>query len=345
MTDVTIPALGVAMAEATIVGWLIEVGDDVTQGQPVLEIETDKLVTEIESPVSGVIHELLAHPDEIVEVGGIVARIAHGENLESGQGLSGDEESALQPSPKMAIATQPPDQRSERPVEASAGSERKHRQPHRLPPRIRFAERTGIRPNVALHRAPSVPSTGSTRDWVLAFEVPADGALARLDAARRSGDLASTFTDVIISAVARSLAETLPEQEHTIQLGVTTDVGLVTTAIPRAHTLLLVELADARSRSVELAWAGVPASASAGTLTVTVVNVGKDGPWECLPPTVEGTVISIGVGSVTERVVAAGEGFSRRRMMKFTIRADADAVHPARLKSFVASLKERIVQR
>lgn len=342
--EVTIPALGVAMTEATIVCWLVEVGDEVTQGQPLLEIETDKVVAPVESPVSGVVHELLADPDEIVEVGAVVALIAGGERTEPSVKPSEQQQSLAPPSPKTVIVDQLPAQQTDQPVDVLTPAQLEHRQPHRIPPRVRFNERTGIRP-VTADRTTATPATGSTRDWVLAFEVPADGALGRLDAARRSGELATTFTDVIISAVARGMAETSPEQEHTIQLGVATDVGLVTTAIPGAHALLLGELAEVRSRSVDFAWAGVPVSALAGTLTVTVVNFGKGGPWECLPPMAEGTAISIGVGSVTERVVVLNEGFARKRMMRFSIRADADAVHPARLKSFVESLKERIVQR
>lgn len=74
--SVTLPELGESVAEGTVTRWLKNVGDSVAQDEPLVEIATDKVDTEIPSPVSGVIVEICAWEDDTVEIGGLLARIA-----------------------------------------------------------------------------------------------------------------------------------------------------------------------------------------------------------------------------------------------------------------------------
>jgi pyruvate/2-oxoglutarate dehydrogenase complex dihydrolipoamide acyltransferase (E2) component len=74
--DVTMPQMGVSVAEGTIVAWRVEVGDRVQAEQTVCEISTDKIDTEVPSPVGGVVAEILVAVEETVEVGVVLARIA-----------------------------------------------------------------------------------------------------------------------------------------------------------------------------------------------------------------------------------------------------------------------------
>src|SRR6478752_571657 len=77
-TSVVLPALGESVTEGTVTRWLKKVGDTVEADEGLLEISTDKVDTEIPSPVSGVIEEILVQEDETVEVGAVLAKIGEG---------------------------------------------------------------------------------------------------------------------------------------------------------------------------------------------------------------------------------------------------------------------------
>ncbi|MCX5159718.1 2-oxoglutarate dehydrogenase, E2 component, dihydrolipoamide succinyltransferase [Streptomyces sp. NBC_00264] len=74
-TDVTLPALGESVTEGTVTRWLKEVGEEVTEDEPLLEVSTDKVDTEIPAPVSGVLLEIVVAEDETAEVGAKLAVI------------------------------------------------------------------------------------------------------------------------------------------------------------------------------------------------------------------------------------------------------------------------------
>jgi pyruvate/2-oxoglutarate dehydrogenase complex dihydrolipoamide acyltransferase (E2) component len=78
-TDVVMPQLGVSVVEGTVVKWLVAVGDEVAADDPLCEIDTDKIVTEIPSPETGTLAEILVNEGETVEVGTTLARIALGQ--------------------------------------------------------------------------------------------------------------------------------------------------------------------------------------------------------------------------------------------------------------------------
>ena len=73
--DVTMPELGESVTEGTITQWLKKVGDEVEVDEPLLEVSTDKVDTEIPSPVAGTLVEILAEEDDTVDVGEVIARI------------------------------------------------------------------------------------------------------------------------------------------------------------------------------------------------------------------------------------------------------------------------------
>jgi 2-oxoglutarate dehydrogenase E2 component (dihydrolipoamide succinyltransferase) len=77
-TPVTMPALGESVTEGTVTRWLKAVGDSVEVDEPLLEVSTDKVDTEIPSPVAGTVLEITAGEDETVEVGGQLAVIGSG---------------------------------------------------------------------------------------------------------------------------------------------------------------------------------------------------------------------------------------------------------------------------
>jgi pyruvate dehydrogenase E2 component (dihydrolipoamide acetyltransferase) len=76
--SVSLPALGESVTEGTVTRWLKKVGDRVEIDEPLLEVSTDKVDTEIPSPVAGVIEAILVQEDETVEVGTALVTIGDG---------------------------------------------------------------------------------------------------------------------------------------------------------------------------------------------------------------------------------------------------------------------------
>ena len=91
-TDVEMPELGESVTEGTITQWLKEVGDTVEVDEPLLEVSTDKVDTEIPSPVAGTLVEVLAEVDDTVDVGAVIARIGDADAAGSDDADSDDED-------------------------------------------------------------------------------------------------------------------------------------------------------------------------------------------------------------------------------------------------------------
>ncbi|TDD91511.1 2-oxoglutarate dehydrogenase, E2 component, dihydrolipoamide succinyltransferase [Saccharopolyspora karakumensis] len=100
-TDVTMPALGESVAEGTITRWLKQIGESVEVDEPLLEVSTDKVDTEIPSPVAGTLLEISAGEDDTVEVGAKLAVIG-------AAGAAAPAASAPEPAPEPPAAPAAP---------------------------------------------------------------------------------------------------------------------------------------------------------------------------------------------------------------------------------------------
>ena len=97
-TDVTIPALGESITEATVGEWLKAPGDAVAVDEPIVSLETDKVAVEVPSPVAGTMGDQLAKVGDTVNVGAVIARI------ESGAGAPAK---AAAPTPAVVMDAKP----------------------------------------------------------------------------------------------------------------------------------------------------------------------------------------------------------------------------------------------
>jgi pyruvate/2-oxoglutarate dehydrogenase complex dihydrolipoamide acyltransferase (E2) component len=102
LVDVTMPQMGVSVAEGTVVAWRVEVGDRIGADETICEISTDKIDTEVPAPVSGVVAEIVVPVEATVSVGAVLARIAAGE-------ANGSEASAGA-APGPTVTPEPPPQ-------------------------------------------------------------------------------------------------------------------------------------------------------------------------------------------------------------------------------------------
>jgi len=108
--EVNLPALGESVTEGTVTRWLKQVGDTVAVDEPLVEISTDKVDTEIPSPVAGVIEEILVAEDETVEVGAPLVRIGDGSGAaaETSPAAEPAAPAAPEPAPAAAAEAAPP---------------------------------------------------------------------------------------------------------------------------------------------------------------------------------------------------------------------------------------------
>jgi pyruvate/2-oxoglutarate dehydrogenase complex dihydrolipoamide acyltransferase (E2) component len=102
LVDVTMPQMGVSVAEGTIIAWRVAVGEPIEAEQTLLEISTDKIDSEVPAPVSGTLAEILVEPDQTVDVGTVLGRIATA--ADSGQ-IATTPDSAPAPAAPVASPT------------------------------------------------------------------------------------------------------------------------------------------------------------------------------------------------------------------------------------------------
>src|SRR6266699_575533 len=105
MTDVVMPQMGESIVEGTLTKWLKKTGDAVERDEPLFEISTDKVDTEIPSPAAGVLAEMLVQEGQTVGVNAVVARINDG-----GEAAASAPAAAPSPAPQPAVTqkTEPP---------------------------------------------------------------------------------------------------------------------------------------------------------------------------------------------------------------------------------------------
>ncbi|GHD27386.1 dihydrolipoamide acetyltransferase component of pyruvate dehydrogenase complex [Nocardiopsis kunsanensis] len=128
-TSVSMPDLGESVTEGTVTQWLKNVGDTVEVDEPLLEVSTDKVDTEIPSPVAGVLNKILVDEDETVDIGAEIAVIGgEGEETDAPAAESGAEpEQASEPEqsaePEPAQEQEPEPASEPEPEPASSSSE------------------------------------------------------------------------------------------------------------------------------------------------------------------------------------------------------------------------------
>ena len=75
IVDIVMPKMGESITEGTILEWRKKVGDSIAMDEIILEIGTDKVDSEIPSPTAGVLVEIIGQPNDVMEVGAIIAKV------------------------------------------------------------------------------------------------------------------------------------------------------------------------------------------------------------------------------------------------------------------------------
>jgi 2-oxoglutarate dehydrogenase E2 component (dihydrolipoamide succinyltransferase) len=164
-TPVTMPALGESVTEGVVTRWLKQVGDHVDVDEPLLEVSTDKVDTEIPSPVAGTLLEITAGEDETVEVGGQLALIGGGSGASGGSAPSQStaapkqEEAPKEEAPKHEAPKQEAPKQEEQPSGGSPWREPEQRQPAASAPsgtQVQAADTNGASPDGDANGSPYV---------------------------------------------------------------------------------------------------------------------------------------------------------------------------------------------
>ncbi len=115
MSDVVMPQMGESIVEGTITKWMKQVGEKVERDEPLFEISTDKVDTEVPSPVAGVLQKIFVEEGQTVEINTLVARI--------GDGVGGGEEAASPAKAESAPAeSEPPPAKETAPAADAAAT-------------------------------------------------------------------------------------------------------------------------------------------------------------------------------------------------------------------------------
>src|SRR6188472_4534751 len=100
MADVTLPQLGETVTEGTITRWFKNIGDTVAADEPLFEVSTDKVDTEVPSPVAGTLTEIRVPEGDTVPVGAVIAVVGAGDEAPAAA-------PAPEPAPQQAAAAVP----------------------------------------------------------------------------------------------------------------------------------------------------------------------------------------------------------------------------------------------
>ena len=128
--SVQMPALGESVTEGTVTRWLKQEGDTVEVDEPLLEVSTDKVDTEIPSPTAGVLSKIVAKEDDVVEVGGELGVISDAGEAPAPATAPAPEAAAPAPAAEAPAPAPAPAPAAQAPAPAPGGRARPGRPGH-----------------------------------------------------------------------------------------------------------------------------------------------------------------------------------------------------------------------
>jgi 2-oxoglutarate dehydrogenase E2 component (dihydrolipoamide succinyltransferase) len=207
-TSVVLPALGESVTEGTVTRWLKQVGDTVQEDEGLLEISTDKVDTEIPSPVSGVLEEILVQEDETVEVGAVLAKIGDGSDAGEPVAQQADApESGAEPAPAEPAAESEPEPEPEAAAEPEAARE------PAAEPETPAAAAGGRGKDVVLPELGESVTEGTVTRWLknVGDQVEADEPLLEISTDKVDTEIPAPFSGTLL--------EILVAEDETVAVG------------------------------------------------------------------------------------------------------------------------------
>jgi pyruvate dehydrogenase E2 component (dihydrolipoamide acetyltransferase) len=363
--EVRLPQAGMGMTDGTVLDWLKQVGDEVTKGECLAEVEAAKTTLEIEAPCDGVLARIVTPAGTLVPVREVMAVIALPGEAAGEGGVAGTAQAPAGPPVSAATAApQTPAAAAVPVVPAARRLAREHG--------IDLAGLTGSGPggriteaDVRSHldaAAVAVPLTGTrgliARRMVASLRDSAQFTLTRLadvtDLARLydSGALPDgvSYTDVLGYAAVKSLAEhpalnarvvgdqIRPAVRVHLGIGIDTGGALIVGVLADADAATLAELSARRRALTERVRAGHADVAELQGSTFTVTNLGSAGIDAFTPIINPPEVAILGTGRITDHPVPDGGGVAWRKALTLSLTVDHRAVDGAPAARFLATL-------
>jgi pyruvate dehydrogenase E2 component (dihydrolipoamide acetyltransferase) len=369
-SDVIMPALGMAQETGKVVRWLKAEGETVAKGEPLLEVETDKVTVELESPADGILAGISAAEGADVPVGETIAFVlAVGETV--------PEPVAAVPSEVATVVPRP--SRSEADVQAPAGGRRRSLA---SPKARRIAAERGVDlaalagsgpggavvaadldGSAAASNGVTVPAIWrlmakrTTQSWqsvphfYLRREVDASRLQSWRAAARaRPGQERASHTDLLVRLVAEALRRhprvnsswsdgaVVRSERINVGIAVAVDDGLV---VPVVHDADRLSLADTVARRIELvdaARAGRlrPEDVTGGTFTISNLGIYGVDSFDAIVNAPQAAILA--VGRVADRVIPVDGQPAVRPVLQLSVSFDHRVVDGARGAEFVETL-------
>ncbi|MGN6337154.1 2-oxoglutarate dehydrogenase, E2 component, dihydrolipoamide succinyltransferase [Mycobacterium sp.] len=217
--SVQMPALGESVTEGTVTRWLKQEGDTVELDEPLVEVSTDKVDTEIPSPAAGVLTKIVAQEDDTVEVGGELAVI--GDGSESG-GAGGDSQPAAQ-------APSEPEPQAQAAVPAQAESQPEPEpqpEPQAQPEAAPAQQSSGSATPVLMPELGESVTEGTVTRWLkkVGDSVQVDDALVEVSTDKVDTEIPSPVAGVLVSITAEEDA-TVPVGGELARIGAGSDAA------------------------------------------------------------------------------------------------------------------------
>src|SRR5665648_31836 len=255
MSDsVQMPALGESVTEGTVTRWLKQVGDPVAVDEPLLEVSTDKVDTEIPSPVAGTLLEILVAEDETVAVGVPLARIGSADEIGAGDGGEDGAQAEAQPEPEAAAEPEPePEAAAEPGPEAAAEPE-----PEQAEPEPEAAAEPADAETTEAEPAAAEPADAEPAEAQAAEVQPSGGATEDV----RMPALGESVTEGTVTRWLKQVGDTVAVDEPLLEIS--TDKVDTEVPSPVAGTILELVVAEDETVAVGTVLARIGSGADAG---------------------------------------------------------------------------------
>lgn len=310
--EVWLPKIGMAMQDAVIVSWLKKEGDAVAADEPLLEIETEKVVETINSPASGVLKQVIFPEGSTVDVGTVLAwiEVKAGEPTAAGA-------IPLEPTKIQQVKTEP--------LVEDATPQKTDTEP-RLGKKLPVSR---MRQTIARRM---VESLATAAQLTLNTEVDVTDMVEKRD--KNYKDKGITYTDILVYLVAR-IIEQYPmlnarldgdqaEIAEAVHIGVAVALpeGLIVPVIRNANRLSLAEISAERKRLVDRVRSGTFTSEDVSGGTFTLTNLGTYGIDTFTPIINLPEVAILGVGRIVEKPAVVSGEIKIRSMMGLSLTID-----------------------
>ena len=377
---ITLPKLGESILSATVVQWFKKEGDSIQEDEPLLEVTTDKVNSEIPSTVSGTLKEIIAHPDQEIQVGDTLAVVATGGQVNAHEETVYIKETKLPENQGMGTYFSPAVMRLA--MEHDIGMDELSKMTGsgaggRLSKRdleIYLAKRTSYKQQGGEGVEKVKMSTmrkAIAENMVKSFyEAPHASLVTEVDVTeivKYIAKVKQTFLQehgyklTITSFITKALAEATKEfplinsslEEDTIVvkrfvnvgIAVSVDQGIMVPVIKSCQSISLEDIAKALSQVAHKARHGELKVEDTREGTITMTNFGMSGTLLGIPIIRYPEVAIIGIGAITKKVVVLDQdAFGVRSMLYISLTFDHRVIDGMYGCDFLNALKKHIEQ-